>query len=838
MEALQDGSLWALMLDCILSFTGAYFIGHYVYASLPIVLRVIVLLVGVYRHALSHSEDGNRLLFIATSAPILLAFRQALLSSGGPMIQSAIMSLCYFLVPGSAGIPSRKDDFIRGYRTMLYFAYGVLIPDTELTWSFAKSKLKEPMAQWFLLLAFALAVASACYQFPAIFRRFIQERYLAVNNAAFLLYRKWLAWYYRRRFLVLSKSSGPFEYNHLDPAASEIRLLKLSPTRQGAQVQGSLIVSPMVSVPAYEAISYRWKMGSRVPILLNGQELHVFEAVYFMLLGLRHTNDHRFVWVDAICINQRDTTEKEWQILLMGDIFGSAERVLSWLDYHPLNSGALSFLGALGSWADEINQLEACGRMDLFDTIPMPSNVKTILEQPHHLLWASLCSVFCNDWFSRVWVVQEVARGREVMLCHAHEELTWQALYLAVLILSPFYSSGNDVHMPSLGKDHSQFGINNCNIISISTLRNKLRQEPQGLPLGFLLREAQWFKATIPRDMVYGLLGLCTDMARKRVVVDYAMSEDVLFQDISRYILLEEQSLDYLLTAGTGFLWPEGNRPDPQLPSWVPPRRHPFGIPSTVANTAVHLFQTATHLSPLVEAVNGEKDLVSVQGAYFDHIALISPIFLDPEHTSQSADMKPVEKMKLLLSNIDMAFDFARQGTLPHLYGRDASDTLWTLITIKVNESDPNQMPTKETILESAKTDVKVLREGSKFFGRNSFVTVWEANGATKAITIEETLNLLQHESSLRTSVMPTFDKRLCWTSKGYLGVVPPHSEIGDQICVFSGGNLPCVIRPRAQRGENTQYRSYELLGACYIQGIAHGELSQVDLAMEPIILG
>ena len=197
------------------------------------------------------------------------------------------------------------------------------------------------------------------------------------------------------------------------------------------------------------------------------------------------------------------------------------------------------------------------------------------------------------------------------------------------------------------------------------------------------------FKAAIPRDRVYGLLGLSNNMGRRKTTVVYTVSEHVPLQQVARYVLLEEQSLDYLLTAGTGLLWPEGNQPDPKHPSSVPPRQHAFdgispSISPSISNTALH---------------------------------------------------------------INMAFDFAtRRGTWPDLYSRDASDALQTLITIKVDESDPRQVPVKQEMLASAKRALEAVQLGSKFWGRNTLVIISEASKVGKIAGIEDTMKFMWHK--------------------------------------------------------------------------------------------
>ena len=59
--------------------------------------------------------------------------------------------------------------------------------------------------------------------------------------------------------------------------------------------------------------------------------------------------------------------------------------------------------------------------------------------------------------------------------------------------------------------------------------------------------------------------------------------------------------------------------------------------------------------------------------------------------------------------------------------------------------------------------------------------------------------------------------RRLARTEKGYLGLVPPETEVGDLIVLLKGGRLPFVMK---QHGHQT----WELIGPSYVHGIMHGE--------------
>jgi hypothetical protein len=86
----------------------------------------------------------------------------------------------------------------------------------------------------------------------------------------------------------------------------------------------------------YEAISYVWG----APILeypvyhtSDGSRLFITENLDRALRRLRHRLDPRWLWADAMCIDQGNNAEKAVQIPLMVDIFRGAKRVLAWLHH-------------------------------------------------------------------------------------------------------------------------------------------------------------------------------------------------------------------------------------------------------------------------------------------------------------------------------------------------------------------------------------------------------------------------------------------------------------------------------------------------------------------------
>jgi hypothetical protein len=51
-----------------------------------------------------------------------------------------------------------------------------------------------------------------------------------------------------------------------------------------------------------------------------------------MLRHLRKASKSRYLWMDAICLNQADNDKKAAQVQLMGEVYIQAKKVQIWLD--------------------------------------------------------------------------------------------------------------------------------------------------------------------------------------------------------------------------------------------------------------------------------------------------------------------------------------------------------------------------------------------------------------------------------------------------------------------------------------------------------------------------
>jgi hypothetical protein len=118
-------------------------------------------------------------------------------------------------------------------------------------------------------------------------------------------------------------------YTRLNREALEIRLIRLDASTQPVVNQGDstcmnlqTLTVPLAQAPAYFALSYVWgARDSDTFIHVDGARTSIRPN---LLVALQQLQDHQvfsWLWIDALCINQNDDTERSWQVNLMRQIF-------------------------------------------------------------------------------------------------------------------------------------------------------------------------------------------------------------------------------------------------------------------------------------------------------------------------------------------------------------------------------------------------------------------------------------------------------------------------------------------------------------------------------------
>ncbi|KAF2632824.1 hypothetical protein BU25DRAFT_406136 [Macroventuria anomochaeta] len=134
----------------------------------------------------------------------------------------------------------------------------------------------------------------------------------------------------------------PVEYQHTRlhlGLGKEICLVVLLPGRDLEPLQCEIKHVYLDDKPVFEAVSYTWAgedgddSKSRTIQFTNGAIMHVTINCEAALLQLRHPSRERRLWIDAICINQTDVTERNRQVGLIDQIFSAPQSVVISIPY-------------------------------------------------------------------------------------------------------------------------------------------------------------------------------------------------------------------------------------------------------------------------------------------------------------------------------------------------------------------------------------------------------------------------------------------------------------------------------------------------------------------------
>lgn len=191
----------------------------------------------------------------------------------------------------------------------------------------------------------------------------------------------------------MASPQSKYIYTPLDPTTQEIRLITLHPNASlTAPVILTLSTASLATKPKYEAISYVWGDPTiTAPISIDGVSVEVTTNLETALRYFRLETEVRILWADAICINQRDNSEKNVQVIMMGDIYRSCSKCLAWLGEDLDGDGAVTFAMIV-----DIALGKTISFVECVDTIEHPTS------------WLkSLASMVQRPYWSRIWVVQE-----------------------------------------------------------------------------------------------------------------------------------------------------------------------------------------------------------------------------------------------------------------------------------------------------------------------------------------------------------------------------------------------------------------------------------------------
>ena len=616
-----------------------------------------------------------------------------------------------------------------------------------------------------------------CPQAPEQLQTSIEEslelRDVFKHNSAF--YRDDLTTYAKNRIRILGINPGTFH----DPLHCRLRSLPLRKDNL-----------------SYGALSYAWgDKSSWTSIPLDGKPgFKVTASVASALRRLRHPEQTRCLWVDAICVNQANVKERNQQVALMTDIFRYAELVYVWLG--PC--------GILNPSSTQENSDPECCHQHSFEWDGTIDFTKTSSPLFHAHESSKM------QWWWRTWAVQEVALARKIAVRIGPHQISWQKALEAFEASWLKTRPGDDAYRIA----YQQF-------LQFNTLRGK--RGWLGEHLRYLLQLTARHAASDPRDRVYGILGLLDQKqildASQRLAPDYGKTYPEVCVDATLHLISDEQNLDVLVED-----WPRLSEPSWALDFAKGVRKPPsllqrgqwsfFDPPRRLGNT---LRCHASGDLNLRFEVQG-RELV-VQGVHFDMVSAmfrndgeapdrftVEPVDLQDSIRRRSMDVVPRDSQEP---------DNLRTRTLhwlessAHIVGEKAASPMNANISITDQQ---------EQFARTVSTDWYLRAEHPGQIHPDDFTRYAPAFRRHKR-------SGLFHESAWNTLK----DRALFVTEQGFCGVSGSlEVHVGDIVVVLSGCSMPVVLRPMGSEGGG-----YRLVGECYVSGIVYGELMETKAVGE-----
>jgi hypothetical protein len=705
---------------------------------------------------------------------------------------------------------------------------------------------------------------------------------------------------------TLSAERSPVKFAYSDKLDQHsIRLIKL-PEEGGAASDFTIETFVLDQVPEYIALSYTWgpaqasatsiatpgsspsPNSSIIPlhhdtINLNSSTFNVLPNLHTALQYIIYARPGQYLWVDSICINQGDLDERAAQVAIMDAVYTAAVETIIWLgEENEHTSSSLHTIRTMAQGAEE-KILDYARRQKLGDVFVADDKellVKNGLPPMTSDDWLHLGDLYSRTWFSRVWMIQEVALSKAPICMIGAQTILWDSIGYAALLLG---ASNALVGLYAVGK-----GVQNAPLvagitqaINLQTMREWCRGEHSPLHEAYrttdfsagitrsnpetgllkLLLGSNGFKATVRRDRIYGLLGILNHLSRQQdnppltLPIDYTSPEDDVLASLTLRLLRETESLNILSLAGEASHSPSAS----SLPSWIPsfenvnapilgPSAHhtkPFGLPGETDDDPVfyideqrlrlHVQAMSPNLGSIEEI--GETWQEMIAGHFTDCIRMLlhcgshytftkQPIIeafwrcliMDNDMAQRPAPRRLAQGFREWFFLITITALIAGRDENPNLF--DLFDTLEPLFILANTRDETGLLPKSAEMVEQAALFGIYSDPGNPMLPQPARERILKNKGRAAA----------PYEGMLKIT-MPA-GRRLARTVRGYLCLVPLKAEVGDKVMVIRGCPTPLVLRRVKQEMDG-----FKIIGDVYVHGAMFGEHVTKDSVWRNIIL-
>ncbi|KAJ4362571.1 hypothetical protein N0V83_010665 [Neocucurbitaria cava] len=549
------------------------------------------------------------------------------------------------------------------------------------------------------------------------------------------------------------------------------------------------------------------------------------------------------LWVDAVCINQNDGLEKAAQVMMMQDIYQKAERVVVWLGEEDAQSNkGLDFVSQLLAaeeraktvLSDADASLVAWKRLRKLD---LPKEGGDDDE------YMSFISLFKRDWWSRVWIIQEVAMAKEAHLMCGSRSVLWDDFVKAFYFMNTL-----NLIIP----DPARYAEVLFRVVSVIDARDSRVLGHERDLLGLLLR-CRSSLATDPLDKVFALLGLATNTGEDGIKIrpEYGIEVKKVYTDLALAIIEHEGNLDILGVPRTkanpkeepkavqsvdSEKDQEANPTMDPFPSWVPDwstwdstltlnRRERLASYEPQNEILIRKATGNTRAEPLRHA---NTNLLGLQGYTIDEITQLGPLYRS-EDELLNFNIWLVDSIKFWKSNMQTLLHWeslSESNNQQHHYknkiyrttGESMLDAYWQTLTVgwQLNEEHTLSATTYREWDRYHRPAAWLRRFVGPKIATSSAYTWF-----TFALMFCKQMRRPPPELGFERPLSLASNRRFVRTGKGYMGLVGAETRVGDCVVLCKRGGSPLIMRPNGG--------SWELVGDSYVHGMMSGEVFEEE---------
>ena len=574
----------------------------------------------------------------------------------------------------------------------------------------------------------------------------------------------------------------------------------------------------------FVALSYTWGDKNDLDeIIVDGLTLVVQSNLKKALLALQATSFVQAgcrVWTDAVCINQKNIVELNHSIKRMKSIYSQAESVVIWLgDAAHRSNEAIDLINAVAAgWAGGPESLRKCLRETFAVRGPK--------------LWDALSDLIMRDYWSRLWIIQEmVLGGKDSIIICGGKVTTWEDLYRVYDSFHLFKATHKEPEVASIVQQELKSadaavyqGYRDVRLWQWEKCEDYqilMDAAEQDLTTNkrHLLTRCRLSKCLKPVDKVYGILGLLEPAISEEIRPNYELSlRDVYIMFAKAWIRVEAEKGDLGFLIQCGETGEKGMNPElsnENLPSWVPDLRKEIKL--QINNFELE-YNAHGGLKPSYNFVRNGSAL-SLKGILLDKIDGLSGTrhwdddwggFQDIESTKNSTNAYFNE------NRLKEALWRAMVGDRDR-HGQAADPSYAYILDIAIFDEScapPNPCPSTGDTDESFKWNIHL------WLKRNASFRL----GGRSLQSFFQDLRAMEHEpeqyfQSLGRMASWMWSRRLAVTESGYIGVMPRVARSGDVIALIPGCSCPILLRAQGD--------TFCIVAECYVQGIMQGEIRQ-----------